>query len=291
MVSKTYRHSEANGATAPGLETPCAHLIQFTDPHLLEDPQAEHRSVNTSTSFERVLCSASAIIEHADAVLLTGDIAQDEAAATYARLRRSWTHDWVGTETPVWCIPGNHDAPVLMAAELAEAPFSCLGHHSLGDSWEVILLDSREPGRAAGYLGTEELARLASRLEHSKAQHLLLVLHHQPITLGRSWLDSVGLQDRDQLLEQVHRDGRVRGVLFGHIHHAIDRTENGIRFMGSPSTGAQFTPHQTEFGVDRRPPGFRTLALYPDGAIKTDVIWLGQSDAHPACSARDNQTA
>lgn len=259
-------------------ELPCARLVQVSDPHLLENPEESHRSVNTSTTFERVLSKAQALIGQSDAVLLTGDVAQDEAAATYARLRQSWVDSWVGPHTPVWCVPGNHDAPVLMSSELQYPPFHWLGHHQLGN-WEIVLLDSRNPGKASGLLGEEEIQRLGTVLAASDAEHVLVVLHHQPITLGHTWLDSVGLQDRDALFELIHDDKRVRAVVFGHIHHVVDRMERGIRYLGCPSTGAQFTPHRTDFEVDQRPPGFRTLTLYPSGTLTTSVLWLTGSGA------------
>ncbi len=259
-------------SSPPVHELPSARLVQISDPHLLSNKNDTHRTVNTSTSLEHVLRSAQSLIRDADAVLLTGDIAQDEKSATYARLSQSWVEEWVGSHTPVWCLPGNHDAPVLMQAALNTPPFSFLGHHALGN-WEVIVLDSRNPGKASGLLGEQELNRLKTRLIDTQAEHILVVLHHHPVPLGSSWLDSVGLEDRDAF-ERTIADSKVRTVVFGHIHQVVDRIINGIRFLGCPSTCVQFTPHQIDFGLDRRPPGFRSLLLYPSGAVKTDVVWV-----------------
>ncbi len=256
----------------PVHELPCARLVQISDPHLLRSAEDTHRTVNTSATLERVLAGAQSFIRDADAVLLTGDIAQDELPDTYSRLYQSWVSHWVGAHTPVWCLPGNHDAPVHMQAELSDAPFSVLGHHGLGN-WEVIVLDSRNPGKASGLLGEQELSRLESRLAQTRAAHVLVAIHHQTIPLGRSWLDSVGLEDRDSFNDLIY-ESKVRAVVCGHIHQVIDRTINGIRFLSCPSTCVQFTPHQTDFSLDQRPPGFRTLSLYPSGALTTDVVWI-----------------
>ncbi len=257
----------------PSEQLLCARLVQITDPHLLKDPFDTHRTVNTSTTLESVVGHAQSFIHDADAVLLTGDIAQDEEAQTYSRLRDSWTEQWIGTNTPVWCLPGNHDAPVLMQAELNDPPFSYLGHHNLGN-WEVVMLDTRNPGKPSGLLGTQELERLKTHLEQSVSSHILIALHHHPLPLGHSWLDKVGLEDRDDFEQIVAQDKRVRAVIFGHIHQVVDRTVNGIRYLGCPSTGVQFTPNRTEFDLDERPPGFRSVALYPSGRIQTQVYWV-----------------
>ena len=269
----TSAHAPVVSAKPLDHELPSARLIQITDPHLLRGEHDTHRTVNTSKTFEHVLGGAQALIRDADAVLLTGDIAQDEDAATYARLYQSWTQDWVGHHTPVWCLPGNHDAPVLMQAQLTQPPFSYLGHHTLGN-WEVVVLDSRNPGKASGLLGDQERARLATRLAESQAAHILVAMHHHPVPLGTSWLDSVGLEDRDDFAHIIARDDRVRAVIFGHIHQVVDRSVDGVRFLGCPSTGVQFTPNQTDFALDERPPGFRTLSLYPSGAVHTNVVWM-----------------
>ncbi|MFK8031650.1 MAG: metallophosphoesterase [Gammaproteobacteria bacterium] len=253
-------------------ERPSARLVQISDPHLLSRSSDLHRTVNTSDSLERVLSHAQSFIEDADAVLLTGDIAQDEKAATYERLYASWTDEWIGRDTPVWCLPGNHDAPVPMQSTLNQAPFTCLGHHSL-DNWEVVALDSRNPGKASGLLGQQELERLEQRLNNSPAEHLLLALHHHALPLGNSWLDSVGLEDRGAFEKLVSGHSRVRAVIFGHIHHHVDRVVKGVRYLGCPSTCVQFKAYQREFELDIQPPGFRILSLYPSGAIDTQIIW------------------
>lgn len=270
-------------------ELPCARLVQISDPHLLRSRDDLHRTVNTSVSFEHVLSSAAPLIRDADAVLLTGDIAQDEKADTYARLARGWIDEWVGADTPVWCLPGNHDAPLLMQVELKQPPFVYLGHHELGN-WEVVMLDSRNPGKASGLLGVDQLDRLAQRLEQSHAAHVLIVLHHHPLPLGSSWLDCVGLEDRDAFERTIHGK-RVRGVVFGHIHQVVDRVVENVRYLGCPSTCVQFTPHQTEFGLDMRPPGFRTLSLYPSGDIRTDVIWLRHLIPHDVSGHTETASA
>jgi len=177
-----------------------------------------------------------------------------------------------------------------MHTELGQPPFYCLGHHQLGN-WEVIMLDTRNPGSAAGLLGTSELARLESRLDKSNASHILIGLHHHPLPLRHSWLDKVGLEDRDDFKRIIGEDERVKAVLFGHIHQAFDRSENGIRYLGCPSTGAQFTPHKTGFELDNRPPGFRHISLYRSGAIQTQAFWVTDPAVNDAVDSTHREHA
>ena len=52
------------------------------------------------------------------------------------------------------------------------------------------------------------------------------------------------------------------------------RRSNLARLLASPSTCVQFAPGVDDFQVDLSPPGYRHLALLPDGAIHTRVSRL-----------------
>jgi 3',5'-cyclic-AMP phosphodiesterase len=84
----------------------------------------------------------------------------------------------------------------------------------------------------------------------------------------------VGLQDAEQFLALVNHYSNVRGVVWGHVHQALDCLIAGVRYMASPSTCAQFLPGSDDFAIDNRPPGYRILELMPDGTIATEVVWL-----------------
>jgi Icc protein len=94
--------------------------------------------------------------------------------------------------------------------------------------------------------------------------------------MGSSWLDRVGLRDALDFTTCIAKHANVRGVLWGHVHQALDTVIDKVRYMSTPSTCAQFLPNSTQFAVDNKPPGYRTLELLPDGKIITHVNWLEQ---------------
>jgi Icc protein len=55
---------------------------------------------------------------------------------------------------------------------------------------------------------------------------------------------------------------------------------NGVRYMATPATCAQFKPRSDDFALDDKPPGYRVLELMPDGSIATEVVWV---DNRAAC--------
>ena len=251
---------------APGNPAPLR-LLQFTDLHLTAEADGTVRGVATQDSFRRCLDHARRNHYPADALLLTGDLVQDDA-----RAYRVLAGLLAGESVPVHCIPGNHDVTGEMPGPLGEAPFDLSPVVQYGP-WILLLLDSATPGVHAGTLSPDTLDSVEDALARFPDSHALVVLHHQPVPVGSSWLDSIGLREGEALMERLRRHENVRGVLWGHIHQAFDAMDDGTVLMGTPSTCFQFVPGD-DFGVDTRPPGYRRLALHADGRIESEVVWL-----------------
>ncbi len=250
-------------------------LLQISDPHLFGRGDGALRGVVTRESLQTVLRHARAHHWDTAALLLTGDLVNDDAGG-YATVR-----ELLGNlGKPVWCLPGNHDDGAAMRRELGAAPFEICGHQDLG-AWRVILLDSCVPGQAHGRLGAAELARLEAALASAGERHVLIGLHHHPVRMASRWLDSVGLQNAEDFFAITDRYPQVRVVLWGHVHQAFDSRRKGVRLLAVPSTCAQFLPHSDQFSVDPSPPGYRRLTLRSDGTIDTEVLRV---ESHPAAA-------
>lgn len=245
-------------------------ILQISDTHLHATKASRMRGVNTYETFRAVLDRALLDgLWPADAVLVSGDIVQDESREGYELFRSEMT----GLGVKVLCLPGNHDDPKLMDEILSAKPFQFCGSTRI-DNWSLILLNTFLTGEDAGGLGEQRLEALSAALHEHRSQHVLVCMHHQPLNMGSSWLDGVGLRDAPEFLRIVDANNNVKGVLWGHVHQASDRTRGNIRFMSAPSTCSQFLPSSDFFAIDTRPPGMRWLTLYPDGALETKVVWL-----------------
>ena len=247
-------------------------LLQLSDTHLHAATDSRMRGVTTHETFLSVLAHAQNDRRWPpDAVLVTGDIVQDESRAGYERFREIMTPLGV----PVLCIPGNHDDPKLMGEILNSGSFKVGGDLRFGP-WSIVLLNTFLTGEDAGGLGEARLAGLAQALDAHVSQHVLVCMHHQPMPMGSAWLDGVGLRDAAAFLEIIDAHDNVRVVLWGHVHQASDRQRGAIRFLSTPSTCSQFLPGSEFFAIDSRPPGMRWLELFPDGDIATRVDWIEQ---------------
>lgn len=249
-------------------------LLQFTDLHLYATPGETLRGVATNDSFTETLAAAGPEIPHADALLLTGDLAQEESPETYA-----WLNAQLSVlPTPCYAIPGNHDDPALLASAFADPPLACTRVIDL-TPWSVLLLDTRLEQQVAGRLGQLQLSWLDAELRRQARRRVVLAMHHPPVPVGCAWLDKIGLTDSAALWAVLERHGNVRAIVSGHVHLAYDTVWRGIRCLSTPSTCMQFVRTRDDFAVDTRPPGYRLLRLYPDGRLRTQVNWCRPEQA------------
>ncbi|MDJ0760973.1 MAG: metallophosphoesterase [Woeseiaceae bacterium] len=249
-----------------------ARLLHLTDLHLFADADGELRGVNSLASLTAVCRAFLDSGYEADAALVTGDLIQDDSREAYVRCREALQ----ALDLPIQLCPGNHDVRDLMRSELGVPGFEYCATLDAG-SWTVVSIDSCVSGRAGGRIGDEEYERLRHLLATAANKHVLICLHHPPVELGSRWLDSVGLDDGDRLIDLAAESGNVRGMLFGHAHQVFDETVRGIRLMCTPSTCRQFKPGSDDFAVDDLPPAYRILELQDDGSIETNIHWVSHA--------------
>ncbi|MGB5336534.1 MAG: metallophosphoesterase [Woeseiaceae bacterium] len=244
-------------------------ILHLTDPHLFADSEGSLRGTVTQASLKRVLDHYQAGSWRADRVVVTGDLIQDDSAAAYDRFRDLL----LPLNLRIHCIPGNHDVPDLMQRVCCAPPFSYCAYEEIGD-WLIVGLDSCATGDAGGFMTAEELERLSGIVEKSAARHAMVCLHHPPVAMGSTWLDTVGLRNGEQFLQHAAALNRVRLVIFGHVHQDLETEYEGIRIIATPSTCRQFLPGSDEFAVDERPPAYRRITLHGDGNNDHELIWL-----------------
>ena len=244
-------------------------VLHLTDPHLFGDRNGDLRGTVTYAALQRVIAHYKAGDWQADLVALTGDLIQDDSAGAYANCRELLS----GLDLPIHCVPGNHDVRSMMREELPSPPFVYCGSADIGN-WLIVSIDSCSAGRAGGIVTDDEMARMQGIVTSSAAEHVLVCLHHPPVLMGSTWLDSVGLDNGRQFLELVQSIGRVRATIFGHVHQPYDADHGGVRVIATPSTCRQFLPGSETFAVDDRPPAYRRISLLASGEVDAELIWV-----------------
>jgi Icc protein len=206
----------------------------------------------------------------ADRALITGDLIQDGSAEAYDRFRELL----LPLKMRMHCVPGNHDVRDLMRPICSRPPFSYCATEEVRD-WLLLGLDSCITGNAGGEITAEEFDRLDHIISESSAKHILVCLHHPPIPMGSTWLDTVALNNGGELLKRLEAASRVRLLVFGHVHQPYEAEHHGIQVIATPSTCSQFKPGSDDFALDDRPPAYRRINLHSDGSSSSELIWVG----------------
>ena len=248
-------------------------LVQVTDTHLTGDVGGELLGMNTARSAQAVISAAKGSGD-IDCFLVTGDIAADELPTAYEQLEAM-----LGDDIPSLWLPGNHDD--------IRANFEALEPHLRRrlrtSNWDVVMLETQVQGEVGGALNTAELAALAEAIDEAVVEnkYLLVATHHPLRSMASAWLDEQSVRNADEALNMLapHAD-RVL-TISGHVHQESDAVVAGIRMLTTPSTCVQFAPRSEDFALDNLPPGYRSLRLFADGSVQTEVVRVSDENNRP----------
>ena len=259
-------------------------ILQLTDQHIMAAADDKLLGINTDYYFQACLKQAVDLRGQQapfDLILLTGDLAQAPCVASYRRI----LNHLVIYPIPCVCLPGNHDDFELMQQILNTQSVSCQKKAVL-HNWQVICLNSQKQDDAAGYLTNDELQFLEYSLTNNPQYHALIAVHHHCLATQSLWMDTMIIENSRALWAIIDQCPQVKAIITGHIHQTMDKKVNAVRVLGTPSTCFQFTPGSSDFCIDDTAPGYRTIELYSDGRIESEVVRLAEpfvglmSDCH-----------
>lgn len=215
-------------------------LAQMTDLHVSFDPAFLYGRIDPRESLCMAVDALGKLDPRPDAVLLTGDLAENGCVDEYAFIR----HTLGKLDLPVFAVPGNHDDSSNMRLGLgcymrvSGASHACY----VVDEFPVALigLDTSVAGKAHGVLDAVRLDWLAMVLEQRAGRPVLVFMHHPPFDTGIEVMDDCGLlEGRERLAELIARHGSVIGVVSGHMHRSIHTGIAGVPAVVAPSVAHQ----------------------------------------------------
>ncbi|MBN8605636.1 MAG: metallophosphoesterase [Caulobacterales bacterium] len=188
-------------------------LAQISDTHVRADDAGA-----AAAQLKKAMAQAAAY--RADAIVLTGDLVNDELREEYAALARAIADP----PAPLFLMPGNHDARGHMRALLP-------GHDYLPQAGNlsyviehfpvrIVVLDQIVPGETHGLLTPELAAWLDRTLAAAPNKPTIIALHHPPFLTHDLLFDRIGLLDADLLAEVIAHHPQVSRVICGH-HHRV----------------------------------------------------------------------
>jgi Icc protein len=253
-------------------------LFQVTDSHCYASDDTRltwtDMPIYPNLSLKAMLRHLSTRCEGYQALMLTGDLAQEETPATY-----QCVNAMLNTfPLPVYAIPGNHDIPEMMQENLS-GNVQMPEHVALG-KWHLLLLDTHADGKPDGRLTDEQFGRFENLLASIPEDHFAaLFMHHHPVPIDSEWMDVMGLQQKTYFWNLIEHFPQVKVVFNGHIHQEFNGQHeyaNGrsVAVHGTPATCVQMKPVRKNIEFDHTLPAWRDIALLPDGSVQTYVHYL-----------------
>lgn len=188
-------------------------LAQISDTHVRADDGGA-----AAAQLRKALAQAADY--RVDAILMTGDLANDERRAEYSALAEALRDP----PAPVFLMPGNHDDRALMRDAFPGHSYLPRGANLSYaiDQFPVrlVVLDQIVPGATHG-LFTEQLAQwLDDTLSSAPHAPTLVALHHPPFLTHDLLFDRIGLWESEKFCEVIARHRQVMRIVCGH-HHRV----------------------------------------------------------------------
>ena len=238
-------------------------IIQITDTHLMDDPEASFVQINPEHSFHAVIQDILAKFPHIDAIVHTGDLAQVAKPETYQRYQ-----DFMSKlNIPFYQVPGNHDHAAIFPFYQPEPTPGTL----IFDDWCICLLNTAVEGQIDGWIKTEQLQILKTILNEHRQHHVILACHHHPLEMKSKWIDRHKLKNTHELQDVLAEFDNIKMVICGHVHQDSVNVWQNISFFSTPSTSVQFKPLSDDFALDTIAPGYRSLHLKQNGEFTTQI--------------------
>lgn len=189
-------------------------LAQISDTHVrADDAGASVRQL------KRALAHAAEY--RADAILLTGDLANDERADEYAALAAALAD----VAAPLFLMPGNHDERTILRRAFAHHDYlRRTGPLSfVVDDFPVriVAVDQIVPGETHGELTPAGAEWLDAALAQKPEKPTVVALHHPPIKTHDLLFDEIGLRDGDLFANVIARHKQVTRIICGHHHRVV----------------------------------------------------------------------
>ncbi len=245
-------------------------FIHITDTHILDNPEATFHGIKTAATLEAVLIDAVNQYPNLDFILHTGDVSQTGNVESY-QIFKSIIQKFA---VPLYCIPGNHDAPESLKKIYAHCPDESIKIVKLNDI-SLVLISSYIENEHYGLISNKNLLELKQHLSKYNNQFNVIAVHHSPIHLNVDWLDKLALTNKYELLKiiQTHSDSTV--LFFGHIHREIDQAHGNIRVISTPSTCHQFDENEMQMNcIHYPPPAYRYVKLSAEAIEETKIHYI-----------------
>ncbi|MGW5283138.1 metallophosphoesterase family protein [Streptomyces collinus] len=204
-------------------------ILHLSDTHLDRSGGPDEDRADGTAALGRLLGELSHL-DDLDAVIVSGDIADDGSHEAYTRARELLSGYAGRRGANVFYTTGNHDDRTAFAHVLGtghvqpDAVYEgAAGERAAAttvDGWRLITLDTLVPGKGHGRLDGAQLDWLRELLATPAPTGTVLAFHHPPVCLDVDVQRALGLQNSAELADTI-RGTDVQLILCGHFHLQI----------------------------------------------------------------------
>ena len=249
-------------------------VAHLSDPHLIGAGGLHYGVIDNVANLRRALDRLAAVRPAPQALVFTGDLADQGAPDAYATLRSIVEPAAAEMGAIVVWTMGNHDERAPFARGLFDSDHDGFQDRVYEvDGLRIVALDTSVPGYHHGELRPEQLSWLADVLAAPAEHGTLLAMHHPPLPVPMlRAAELIELHDQQSLAEVITGTD-VRGILAGHLHLSTWST-----FAGVPVSVAAASCYTTDPApIDRFVSGvdsgqaFTMVHTYDDRLVHTLV--------------------
>jgi len=203
-------------------------IIHLSDPHFLARGDALFGHLDTDRALEASIDRVATQLQRADAIVVTGDLADRGEADAYGRVADLLEPLATRLSAELVWVMGNHDERRPFSERLYGLPTERPQDRvvQLG-GLRVVALDSTVPGYHHGALDRSQLDWLQGVLKYPSPDGTILALHHPPLASPVRIMGLIELRNVADL-ESVVAGTDVRAILAGHLHYPTFGTFAGI---------------------------------------------------------------
>jgi 3',5'-cyclic AMP phosphodiesterase CpdA len=247
-------------------------LAQISDTHVRVDDDGA-----AATQLKRALAQAQDNGVHA--IILTGDLANDEKPEEYALLAEVIRDP----PAPLYLMPGNHDDRRHLRATFAGSHRYLPREGALSFVVEdfpvrLVALDATVPGETHADFTKEHQRWLRKALSKQRKKPTIVALHHPPFLTHDRLFDHIGLRSADQFARVIADHKQVSRIICGHHHRvAVGQVAHATSVV-APSTswvyGLAVHDNQPIAPRTTERPGWMLHAWTPRGGIASHFMEL-----------------
>ena len=260
-------------------------IIHLSDTHI--NPEILY-NLDSQNRFKLALEHIKINHTDADLFIITGDLTHCGNNESYQIFKNILEEKDLPKQLNPKLLIGNHDEREVFKKNFPYITTDQNGFIQYAEDINdktFIFLDTNLSGTDVGHLCNKRQDWLKEILELKKNKKIYIFMHHNPLALGNTKTDEIGLVQKNELKNILakYRDS-IKHIGFGHQHVTSAGQYLGITFSSPRSTWSPLVQNFTDryrLGTANTDPNYNiilinedSLVVHSEDFLKTEVNWF-----------------